>query len=103
MSAVVIIKTGRVLKPASIERCGRGGGRPQGLRPEPNQGLRPQPDRGLAGQVDRAGALGKARFEVCKGCAEAKQDGFGCRLHKGCCFGRWRARPESRCPLGKWE
>ncbi len=74
-----------------IDRVDRSG-------PELNRKLWPE-----RGWVDRAGEFGKARFEVCKGCEESKQEGFGCRLHRGCCFGRWRSRPESRCPIGKWD
>ena len=44
----------------------------------------------------------KARFEVCKGCAEALQDAFSCRLVEGCCFGRKRSDLAFKCPAGKW-
>ena len=41
--------------------------------------------------------LSKQRFEICKACGHATENGHKCALHKGCCFGAWRARPESRC------
>jgi hypothetical protein len=43
-----------------------------------------------------------ARYEVCKMCAKSGENGHKCALHKGCCFGRWRANPANQCPLGKW-
>jgi len=43
-----------------------------------------------------------ARFEICKICDQARENGFKCVLHKGCCFGSWRANPANQCPLGKW-
>jgi len=46
--------------------------------------------------------LSKQRFEICKPCEHAKQDGFKCDLYKRCCFGRYRSKPESKCPMGKW-
>ena len=30
-------------------------------------------------------------------------EGFGCELYEGCCFGRWRAMPQSHCPDGRWQ
>jgi len=49
--------------------------------------------------------LAKKRFEVCKTCDQAKDQAFACSLYKGCCFGRWRARPDSQCPASppKWK
>lgn len=47
-------------------------------------------------------SVGKIRFEICKECPQAREEGFGCVHHVGCCFGRWRSQPESRCYLGKW-
>jgi len=44
----------------------------------------------------------KQRFDICKKCEQASDGGFKCALHKGCCFGAWRTRPENACPLGKW-
>ena len=52
---------------------------------------RPQP-------LNPATELAKRRFEVCKTCDQAKDQAFACKLHKGCCFGRWRSRPASQCP-----
>lgn len=46
--------------------------------------------------------ISKTRYSICKACADTLQDGFGCRHHKGCCFGRHRSSPTSVCPLGKW-
>ncbi|MDD5677476.1 MAG: hypothetical protein PHW60_05715 [Kiritimatiellae bacterium] len=48
------------------------------------------------------GPVAKQRFAVCKSCAQSKEAGFGCFHHIGCCFGRWRSQPESKCPEGKW-
>ena len=42
------------------------------------------------------------RFEICKTCDKASKEGHKCSLHKGCCFGRWRSKPENKCPEGKW-
>jgi len=49
--------------------------------------------------------LSKQRFEICKVCEHATENGFGCELHKGCCFGGWRSRPESQCYADppKWD
>jgi len=49
--------------------------------------------------------LSKQRFEICKTCKHATEDGHKCSLHKGCCFGRWRAQPENKCPVDppKWD
>lgn len=44
----------------------------------------------------------KQRFDICKKCERSSDGGFKCALHKGCCFGAWRTRPENACPLGKW-
>jgi len=44
----------------------------------------------------------RKRFEICKACDQAENEGFKCALHKGCCFGRWRSKPESKCPQDKW-
>jgi hypothetical protein len=46
--------------------------------------------------------LSKQRFEICKQCEHATENGHKCALHKGCCFGGWRAKPESKCYAGKW-
>jgi len=43
-----------------------------------------------------------ARFAACKACASAKDEGFSCIHHVGCCFGRWRSNPANHCPEGKW-
>ena len=44
----------------------------------------------------------KIRFAICKTCEQAEREGFSCRSHEGCCFGRFRAKPESKCPRGQW-
>ena len=46
--------------------------------------------------------LAKQRFEICKTCENTTDDGFGCKLYKKCCFGKYRAKPESKCPKDKW-
>lgn len=45
------------------------------------------------------------RFAICKTCEHSRDDAFACALYHACCFGRWRARPESQCPDNprKWE
>jgi len=50
----------------------------------------------------QCGELSKQRFEICKTCDKATEAGHKCSLHKSCCFGAWRSRPESKCYLGKW-
>ena len=50
-----------------------------------------------AGLVKRQSELSKVRFELCKPCRYASENGHKCALHKGCCFGAWRGKPESRC------
>lgn len=42
--------------------------------------------------------LAKKRFEICKGCDNSRDNGFACKLHKSCCFGRYRANPANKCP-----
>lgn len=55
--------------------------------------------RGPRGQeVDVA----QARFGICKGCAEALEGGFGCRLSPGCCFGQRRSERSFKCPAGRF-
>lgn len=49
-----------------------------------------------------ASELSRARFLVCGACPDSTDGGFGCRHHKGCCFGRWRGLPASQCPKMKW-
>lgn len=44
----------------------------------------------------------KGRMRICRGCEHSTRGGWGCEFHKGCCFGKWRAKPESVCPEGKW-
>ena len=39
----------------------------------------------------------KRRFEICKTCEYTIEDGHKCELHKGCCFGGWRANPKNTC------
>lgn len=48
--------------------------------------------------------LSKKRFEICKTCEESPEKGYRCKLYKGCCFWKWRAKPESKCPADppKW-
>ena len=46
--------------------------------------------------------IAKQRFEICKTCDKATENGHKCSLHKACCFGAWRSRPESKCYEGKW-
>jgi len=48
-------------------------------------------------QLSKNAELVKQRFEICKTCEHATENGHKCALHKGCCFGGWRARPESQC------
>ena len=52
-----------------------------------------------------ASNISKERFEICKTCDKSGENGHKCSLHKGCCFGRWRARPENKCPADppKWD
>lgn len=49
-------------------------------------------------------AVSKERFEVCKACPDSLDYGFGCRLYKSCCFGKWRSNPKNQCPATspKW-
>ena len=46
--------------------------------------------------------VAKQRFEICKTCDKSTDAGHKCSLHKACCFGTWRSRPESKCYDGKW-
>ncbi len=46
--------------------------------------------------------LVKERFLICKTCEHSRSAGFDCVLRSGCCFGRWRTKPESQCPADKW-
>ena len=46
--------------------------------------------------------ISKQRYEICKQCEHSTQEGFGCEFYKRCCFGRWRANKESKCPEGHW-
>ena len=47
----------------------------------------------------------KHRFEICKTCDKSTEQGFGCSLHKQCCFGSWRTNPKSECYYNppKWS
>jgi hypothetical protein len=58
---------------------------------------RQQPDR-VKKTVDAA----RERLDKCRQCPRAADDGFKCSLHKGCCFGRYRANSANSCPEGKW-
>lgn len=42
-------------------------------------------------------AEARRRFEICKTCEHAVEDAHKCELHKGCCFGSWRANRKSVC------
>lgn len=53
-------------------------------------------------QQDENAELAKERFNICKQCDDSSDGGFKCKHHKTCCFGKWRAKPESKCPIGKW-
>jgi len=68
---------------------------------------RPQPPTLISGSRTTfdpvAAAEAQRRFAICKACEHSRDDGFACALHTGCCFGRWRAMPDSKCPKGKWE
>ena len=46
--------------------------------------------------------LSKTRFAICKTCNKSGEQGHVCALHKSCCFGQWRSKPESKCYEGKW-
>lgn len=46
--------------------------------------------------------LVKERFLICKTCEHSRSAGFDCVLRTGCCFGRWRTKPDSQCPSDKW-
>ena len=56
---------------------------------------RQQPDPVAIAETER-------RFGICKACAHLRDDGCACALYDGCCFGRFRANPMSRCPARKW-
>lgn len=43
-----------------------------------------------------------ARYKICQACEHTISAGHGCALRSGCCFGRWRTKPENQCPAGKW-
>jgi hypothetical protein len=45
----------------------------------------------------------RRRFDICRSCEQADDGGFACRLIRTCCFGRYRSRQGSRCPLGRWK
>ena len=49
--------------------------------------------------------ISKNRFEICKTCEKSLEGGFGCKLYKKCCFGKFRTKPESKCPDNppKWD
>ena len=44
----------------------------------------------------------KQRYEICKLCSRSPDSGLTCAIYKSCCFGKWRTKPESKCPEGKW-
>ena len=46
--------------------------------------------------------LSKQRFDICLKCPDARDNGFGCAHHAGCCFGQWRGNPANQCPAGRW-
>jgi hypothetical protein len=72
-------------------------GSPQATPLQPSLSLTKSP---LASPEDIAEA--KRRFNICKACENARDDGFACTLHPTCCFGRWRGNPENHCPVGLW-
>lgn len=53
---------------------------------------------GKAGEVE----ISKSRYAICRSCSEALQDGFSCRLVSGCCWGRRRSDPSTKCPRNLW-
>lgn len=72
----------------------------RGLMPEP-----PAPDaeaQTAAEAVVARLAEIKRRFAICKACEHARDDGFACALHTGCCFGRFRSDLANACPAGRW-
>jgi len=72
----------------------------RGLMPEP-----PAPDaeaQTAAEAVVARLAEIKRRFAICKACEHARDDGFACVLHAGCCFGRFRSDLANACPAGRW-
>lgn len=42
------------------------------------------------------------RYKICQACEHTLSAGHGCALRTGCCFGRWRTKPDSQCPSDKW-
>jgi len=44
----------------------------------------------------------KKRYLICKACGNSYDSGHKCRHYRGCCFGNWRTKPESKCPADKW-
>ena len=44
----------------------------------------------------------KSRFAICRTCEHSRDDAFAGALHSGCCFGKFRSNPASRCPAGRW-
>jgi len=72
----------------------------RGLMPEP-----PEPDaeaQAAAEAVVARLAEIKRRFAICKACEHARDDGFACALHAGCCLGRFRSDLANACPAGRW-
>ena len=53
-------------------------------------------------QSSEAATLATERYAVCKTCDETLDNGHGCKLHAGCCFGAWRTDAANKCPKGKW-
>lgn len=53
------------------------------------------PDPAVAAEARR-------RYSICRTCEHARDSAHACALRRGCCFGRWRARPDSHCPAGRW-
>ena len=72
--------------------------------PPPREGAPPQPPPpDTAAQVPAAHLAEIARrFAICKACEHARDDGFACTLHTGCCFGRFRSDIANACPAGRW-
>ena len=58
---------------------------------------------GKVGTATPAGiAEAKRRFAICQTCENSRDKAFACVLYEGCCFGRYRASPDSHCPQLKW-
>lgn len=63
----------------------------------PPEGEKPKPVPLTPEQKKRAEEA-KRRYGICQYCDDTKNTGDGCKHRKGCCFGSFRSRPESKCP-----